>query len=113
MINNQPFKRKREKKYYHKIIDFIWDEMNKWSINHYGEYVAGWQRVSWMTKDQILRQPFEAAKELTSTRGRILVLQNWEKLIRHPDFIYQSSLERWIGFSVSWSTKYNGKCEIY
>ena len=46
-----------------------------------------------MTSDQIQSQPFETVRELSSTCGRILAFQNWEKLIRHPNFIYQTSLE--------------------
>ena len=47
-----------------------------------------------MTSDQIQSQPFKTVRELSSTCGRILVLQNCDKLIRHPNSIYRTSLER-------------------
>ena len=55
------------------MIDFALEEMNKCSINHFGEYATGWQRNNIMTNDEILSQPFEAIKQLNSTRGRTLV----------------------------------------
>ena len=94
------------------MIDFVLEEMNKSSINHFGEYVASWQRNNIMTNDEILSQPFKAIKQLNLTRGRTLVLKNWEKLIRHPDFIYQQSIENWRGFSLLCNSKYSGKYNI-
>ena len=46
-----------------------------------------------MASDQIQSQPFETVRELSSIFGRVLAFQNWEKLIRHPNSIYQTSLE--------------------
>ena len=46
-------------------------------------------------------KPFDAIKSLTSTRGRAIVWEHWEKLIRDPYFLYQTSLENSLGFTIS------------
>ena len=37
-------------------------------------------------------RPFEGIKQLSSTRGRLILSQNWRKIIRHSNFLKQTPL---------------------
>ena len=88
--------------------------MLKNSINHNNDWVVGWQKVSKFNEEDLKDKPFCALKQLTSTRGRLIVWQNWERLIRHPNVIYQNLLKDSYGISISknnanwskWTFKY-------
>ena len=71
------------------------------SINHLNERVAGWQRD--LIHNDLRKQetPFLAIKNLSSTRGRLILVQNWEKIIIHPNFLYQKLLKDSYGISIS------------
>ena len=109
IINNQSLSKKNWSEYWDKMIDFIVDEKLKNSKNHLDHQIVGWEIQNRMTMNEIKEKPFEAIREMTSTRGRMLVLKKWEILIKHPHLKYQNILEDVVGFSVSKSSKYNGK----
>ena len=74
------------------ILNQITEEISKASINQHNERVAGLQRECLLSEDEILLNPFEAIKQLSSSRGRLIILKNWDKIIRLPNFVYQSVL---------------------
>ena len=109
IINNQSLSKKNWSEYWDKMIDFIVDEKLKNSKNHLDHQIVGWEIQNRMTMNEIKEKPFEAIREMTSTRGRMLVLKKWKILIKHPHLKYQNILEDVVGFSVSKSSKSNGK----
>ena len=100
IINSQTFSRKQDSKYWKIIISQITEELLKASINHLSERVAGWQRGWSLSEEEIYEKPFEAIKQLSSTRGRLIVLRNWDRIIRHPNFMLQSCLKELYGLSI-------------
>ena len=101
LIKNQTIFKKRDQKSWDKLINSIAEEVLKAPINHYNELVWGWQIQNNMTLNDILNKPFEAIKELTSTRGRALFLNHWQRIWRHPNFKFQNWLEDSLGFIVT------------
>ena len=99
IINSQTFNRKQDSKYW-KIISKITEELLKASINHHSERVAGWQRGWSLSEEEIYEKRFEAIIQLSSTRGILIVLRNWDKIIRHPNFMLQSCLKELYGLSI-------------
>ena len=97
IVNSQNFTKKRNSKFCIKIIDMISEEMMKASINHNNEKVAGWQKLWTLSENDIQEKPFEAIKLLSSTRGRLIVSQNWRKIARHPNFLQQTLLQESYG----------------
>ena len=87
IINSQTFSRKQDSKYWKIIISQITEELLKASINHHSERVVGWQRGWSLSEEEIYEKPFEAIIQLSSTRGRLKVLRNWDRIIRHPNFM--------------------------
>ena len=75
----------------------ISEEMMKASINHNNEKVVGWQKLLTLSENDIQEKPFEAIKLLFSTRGRLIVSQNWRKIARHPNFLQQTLLQESYG----------------
>ena len=100
ILNNQTFSRKQDSKYWKIIISQITEELLKASINHHSERVAGWQRGWSLSEEEIYEKPFEAIIQLSSTRGRLIVLRNWDRIIRHPNFMLQSCLKELYGLSI-------------
>ena len=100
-VNSQIFCKKREAKYCEKLLNAQTEDMLKNSINHNNDWVVGWQKVSKFNEEDLKDKPLCALKQLTSTRGRLIVWQNWERLIRHPNFIYQNLLIDSYGISIS------------
>ena len=93
IVNSQSFTKKQDSKYCQMLMGLVIKEINMSSINHNKERVAGWQ-TTWLTEEpDILEKPFEIVKQLSSTRGRLHVLRNWDKIIRHPNFLIQSVLK--------------------
>ena len=86
IINSQNFNKKRNLKYCSKIFDIFAEEMTKVSVNHNNEKVAGWQKLWTCNKNDVQDRPFEAIKQLSSTRERLILSQNWKRIIRHPNF---------------------------
>ena len=97
IVNSQNFTKKRNSKFCIKIIDMISEEMMKASINHNSEKVVGWQKLWTLSENDIQEKPFEAIKLLSSTRGRLIVSQNWRKIARHPSFLQQTLLQESYG----------------
>ena len=101
IINAQSFNKKQYSKYCNLIISQIWEEMRMASINHLNERVIGWQKEWICDENTIVESPFETIKKLSSTRGRLILIQNWDKLIRHPNFLNQMILKDSYGVSIS------------
>ena len=101
ILNIQSFSRNQDSKYCKMILNQITEEISKASINQHNERVAGWQRECLLSEDEILEKPFEAIKQLSSSRGRLIILKNWDKIIRLPNFVYQSVLKDVYGVSIS------------
>ena len=66
------------------------------SINHLNERVAGWQRD--LIHNDLRKQetPFLAIKNLSSTRGRLILVQNWEKNNYTSEFFISKTAEGFI-----------------
>ena len=100
IINSQNFNKKRNSKYCSKIFDIFAEEMTKVSVNHINEKVAGWQKLWTCNKNDVQDRPFEAIKQLSSTRGRLILSQNWKRIIRHPNFLKQTLLQDQFGIKI-------------
>ena len=50
--------------------------------------MAGWQRECQLSEDEMHDKSFEAIKKLSSSRGRLIIIKKWDKIIRHPNFVY-------------------------
>ena len=100
-INSQSFTNKQCSEYWKVVVGLISEEMRMVSINHLNERVAGWQR-DWNHNDESIQEtPFWAIKDLSSTRARLILIQNWDKIIRHPNFLYQKLLKDSYGISIT------------
>ena len=73
------------------------------SINHLNERVAGLQRDWNYNEESFQETPFWAIKDLSFTRARLILVQSWDKIIRHPIFLYQKLLKDlyWISITKS------------
>ena len=101
IVSTQPFPKKRDYKLCSKLMETLSEEFFKNSVNHNNMPVIGWQKQTSITLKDFKIKPFDAIKSLTSTRGRSIVWEHWEKLIRDPYFLYQTSLENSLGFTIS------------
>ena len=54
----------------------ITEEISKASISQHNEREAGWQRESQLNEDKMHDKPFEAIKQLSSSRGRLILIKN-------------------------------------
>ena len=99
-VNTQSFNRKRDSKFVQMLMRLVFEEMNLSSINHNNDRVAGWQSVWSLEESEINEKPFETLKQLSSTRGRLFVLRNWDRIIRHPNFAIQNILKDSYGISI-------------
>ena len=100
IVNSQNFNKKRNLKYCNKIINIVAEEMTKVSVNHNNEKVAEWQNLWTFNKNVVQDKPFEAIKQLSSTRGRLILTKNWKKIIRHPNFLQQRLLQDKFGIKI-------------
>ena len=82
------------------VMNLISEEMSLSSINHKNEIVVGW-KLNWtLSESNIHDNPFEAIKQLSSMRGRVFVVRNWDKIIRHPYFILKYA--QWFAWKMYW-----------
>ena len=95
-INSQSFTNKQCSEYCKVAVSLISEEMRIVSINHLNERVAGWQRDWNHNEESIQETPFWAIKNLSSTRARLILVQSWDKIIRHPNFFISKTTKGFI-----------------
>ena len=59
--------------------------------------------------NEIKEKQFKAIREMTSTCDRMLALKKWNILIKYPHLKYQNILEDVVRYSVSKTSKSNGR----
>ena len=73
-------------------------------ISRKGFLGTGWQRECLLSEDEMHEKSFEAIKQLSSSRGGLYIIKNWDKIIWHPNFVYQSVLKDLYRVSISKNT---------
>ena len=55
--------------------------------------MAGCQKECQISEHEMHDKPFEAIKQLSSNRGRLIIIKNSDRIIRHPNFEYNQFLK--------------------
>ena len=117
LIKNPIIMKNKWEEILNKTLKFVVDEMERSSINPFGQKVIGWQSGTKYSKDTIYLFPFECILWLNSTSGRMMVLNHWKNLVSHPNFVKQKTWEHVYNFTIESdpkaSSKYQNKIMIY
>ena len=97
-IENLSFNSKINRKYIDSELKFIVSELEENDFNRQKEHLPGEQKLFFVGKQSIEERLFEYIIKINSTRGRLYVILNWEKLICMPGFNHQKYYDNVFGF---------------
>ena len=83
--------------------------MSHTQLNSRMESVVGFQYRNKLTKQAIIDFPFDAIIVLNSSLGRLYIIENYNQLTSHPDFIKTRTSGHIFGFSLSNNDEVNSK----
>ena len=91
------------------VMTFIYNEMEETDRNKMKESILGEQNNVFLKKETIYLYPFESIMKLNSTRGRLFVVQNWERIVQLPNFVNQSHYSNVFGFRCTSDNGFDSK----
>ena len=107
--NNSILSKKISKKLWDQIIEPLIYEMSHTLLNSRKESVAGFQYKFQLAKQVIIDFPFEATIVTNSSMGRLYIIENYNRLTSHPDFIKSKTASHIFGFSLSSNDEVSSK----
>ena len=95
------------------LLSFIINEMEDNENNKRKDGVVGEQSETFLKVETILMLPFECLMKCNSTRGKLFILENWDKIIMLGNFGYQTKYKHIFGFIHSESNNNISKLNGY
>ena len=107
--NNNILSKKISKKLWDQIIEPLIFKMSHTLLNFRKESVAGFQYKFQLEKRVIIDFPFEATIVMNSSMGRLYIIENYNRLTSHPDFIKSKTTSHIFEFSLSSNEEVSSK----
>ena len=82
------------------ILGAIPEILSKSFINSKNQKIIGWQSNQSNAKDMVFKRPFDALISINCTIGKLIVLENWKRLVAHSNFLLQSNYDKAFGFQI-------------
>ena len=65
-------------------------------INSKNQKVIGWQSNQSYTNDLVFRRPFEAVISINWSKGKLIVLENWKRLVTYFNFYSNQTMSMFL-----------------
>ena len=111
LLKNPRLSKTCSKAAWEKMINPLSYEMNHSLLNSKNESVVGFQYQVKLIKEVVDQFPFDAALIMNSSIGRLYVVENYDRLISHPEFIKSKMCRNTFGFTIE--TDQDAKSKLF